>query len=669
MKLNFWHVALFFAVVALAAVLLFPTSFDVVSIYRNSLLFDSALGALEEMEARHPADRRVALERARVLFLTGAYQDAARLLEEITAQHPDFPDGWRERAKVYRAMLQHRQAEAALEQLLRVAPEDSAALSQLDEYYQWFQEPDRAVANLRAIVEQQPRNYHRHGDLVDVLLRAGDGDGAVAALRDMARQFPDSLEVREYLGDVLLARRDTAAIEVFAQLHEEHSERRDLFDRLCSALIVAGRREETLRRFEEFYGHLLPAPTYHRQRGQIYLYLADLPGAIAELERAASLGQDPAVWRQLAELEARRSRYSRSAYWAAQLVASDSANVGYWRLHADLLMAAGAKRQVVQVFEAAAARWPGDVELTVALADAYDWVEDYRRELQVTRGLVASQPRSARHRSRLARVLASLGRPLEAAPIYAGLLAGDPGSEAYREGLLRAARDASDSEADDARLLGWARQVYDCSPPGAVAPALLLADRFLRVGHAAAAEEVLARLAGRHRSDARLHARIGERLAAAHRRSAPAYFRRALDLDPREPTALSGLAGLLVAEAPGQAAALLERLAALRPGDVDVAYRAGLARDAAGDSSAAAPHFLRVVAQTSSQLPATAYEAQRRGHALWRTGRGAEALDLLAAARQQHARDAALTTDYAELLIWRGAYEEALVVLEEVPPP
>lgn len=666
MRFNYFYLALFFLTVALGALALFPTSLDIVSIYRNSYLYRTALESLDALEAEHPADPRVALERSRVLFLSGQYEAATDLLLETTRRQPDLTAAWRQLAETYRAQQRHRDAMATLEHLLVAAPGDSQALYLLDEYYSWFQEPERAEANLRSLLRYFPNDQHKYGALVDLLLRTGDGDGAVTVLRRMAGAFPDSLDMQQYLGEVLLARRDSAAVEVFARLHERQPQRRDIFDQLCAALIVSGRREEVLRRFEQYYAGLLPPVSYHQQLSRLFVYLSDRPRAIAQLEKAEALRPSPGIWRELLELNALQKDYGRATHYAARLVRADPENSEYRRLHVAYLATAGRRQDLVRALEEFVEKWPEDTGMWVELGDAYDWVEDYRSELRVARRLAAAEPGEEAHRARLARVLAALGRPSQAAAIYAQLLRRNRASDTYRLGLLQAVTDAP----GDRRALGWARQVYGLSGPGSAAATFLLADQLRRADRAGAAEDVLADLIGESRADADLEARVGQWLAEAGRiAAAQPYFRRALELDPDQSAALSGLAGLRVTEAPLEAAELLERLAALRPRDEDVAYRAGLAHAAAGDSLAATPHFRRVVALTERRRPATAYAVQRRAHALWRTGRVEEALPLLAAARHAYADDGSLATDYAELLIAEGSYDEALSALEEIPPP
>ena len=331
MRFNYLYVLVFFGAVVLAALTLFPTSLDVVTMYRQSFLYGTALEALEAIDDADDSGR-FGLERARVLFLVGRYDDAVEALVRVTTNHPQDPNGWRQLAQTYRAIQQPRRVIETLEQLTQVAPADSEALHLLDEYYRWFQMPDKAVANLRALVQHSPRNYDNYEKLVDLYMRTGRSEDASGLLASMAEVFPDSSEAMSDLGQVYLSQKDKRAVPVYEGLHRRFPDRADYADGLCSALIVAGQRRRALELFETFYRPRLEPVAYQSRLARTYIYLAEKGNAMAALERRLELSSHAEDRVLLAQLYAELGNYPQAAHHAGVLVQEVPQRRNYWSL-------------------------------------------------------------------------------------------------------------------------------------------------------------------------------------------------------------------------------------------------------------------------------------------------------------------------------------------------
>ena len=664
MRFNYVYVTLFFVLVAALGALLFPTYFDVATIHRNSFLYSTALGILDDID-RSSDEPRVDLERARVLYLVGRYDDALTVLEALTKQRPQHVGAWRQLAETYRTVQRPLDAMASLERLLAVAPADSQALYLVDEYYRWFQHTDRALANLQRIVEEFPEDFASHERLVDLYLRTGDGERAAALLQRMSGVFAEADESLGDLAALHLAQGDARAVEVYERLHERQPERTDLLDGLVAALIMAGRAADAMQRFDGNYEPRLAPPAFAARRARLQLVIGDQGGAIASFEVAESLDETLDFSRDLAELYAAAGDYVAAADRVARIVRRQPAQRANWELHVAYLATAGLRAELIAALEASLLRWPDDEALLRELADAYQWVEDYEAEGRVLKQLVGRRPEDPELLARLATNRAGADDAEGAVAAYDGLFrrARSAWSADHLDGLLLAAQGVPTSRRPCA-LLAAARSFLDPSRAGS---ALSLAAQLEACQRPDLAASVYDGLAATHARDATVLAQLGQQLAEeGYVAQAETRFVQALGHDRDHPTALSGLAAVRAGEDPLAAAGLLRRLQRLRPRDGDVAYRLGLALEAARDTTA----MLAAYGESLRWLPATdlsEYGVRQRAHALASTGDAAAALDLLTAAIERQPGAHELANDAAEILLSQGQAAEALRWLARVP--
>lgn len=663
MKLNYLYALLFFATILLGAALLFPTDLDVVLLYRNSYLYGTALSLLDELDKTNPEDERVILEQARVFYMVGRYERSVELLEELTARQSGDPEVWRQLGQAYRTLQQHRPAITAYEQLLASAPADSEALYLLEEYYRWFQFGDERAANLANIVAYYPRDFYSHEKLIDLYLRMGRGDDAVGAIEHTATTFPDSTDIQAELGQIYLSQRDERALSVFAALHEKYPEREDYFNGLISGLIIAEKREEALDRFAQFFRPRLEEGDYYQRLGQLYLYFNDAEQAIQTLEDKLAIAPTFDTRLQLIDIYARLGRYDRAVDHARQLIGENPERTDFWQTYVDYLATAEYREELVEALERYTATWPDDLRMLRELADAYEWVEDYRSALPVSRRLFAAEPQRDEHRDRLARLLNDLGDHAEAAPHYAWLLDRFPASTPYRQGLLLAVEGMPPGP----QALAYARQLYEAAGPELAAGGVLLARLYERQQQPDSSDPIYAELSRAHPDSAGLHAAIGQLLLEGRRlEEARAYFARSMELVPSD-DALSGLAAVAYEQNPPDALDLLLRLENRRPDDPDIAYRLGLTYEALADTVNMVSHYRRLLQLVADLEQEDLYSLRRKVHALFRTGDDRQAEELLLQGRTRYPQEVDLINDYAEILMARGEHERALAILREVP--
>ena len=677
MKLNYLYVVLLFVVLGLVAVLIFPTPYDRVTLYRKSHLYSPALQLLDQMAVQHPEDERVALERARILYLAGRYEKAVELLQEVSAENPHNTEAWRRLALTYRTIQQPRDAIFALEQVVVSAPADSEALYLLDEYYRWFQLSDRAGRNLEALVQHFPDAYDTWNQLANFYLRTGQGREAIRVLNQIVTTFPDSMDARLGLGYVFLFQKDQRALPLFEELHQTYPERREIFDGLTSALIIGDQKEKAIALFQHYYEPRLEPGAYYAGLSELYVYLNEPENAIRALEDKLKIAPAIETRLQLIDIYSMARDYLMAATYARQLVRDQPERVDLWEIYIASLEAAELKTELVEALEHYTARWPHNRAMWLELADAYEWIENYPAELQIAQRLFHEHPDRDDYRERLGRIYYALNDYDKAAAHYAYLLNKHPGSETFLQGLVWAVQNAPSGS----QSLAHARQLYQVSGPAQVEPALLLARLYEKKAQFARADRIYAQLRQAHPDSVHLHARIGRSILDGGRREpAQSCFLEVLEKDPGNRVALKGLAEITRDAAPQEALHYLEVLERDDPRDAEIIYQLALVHEALSDSTQMRSYFQRFLDLVLLSERTDIFFLRQKVHALYRIGSVHQALRLVEQLRQQyahfqpypqllqqHPQLLEALNDYAEMLIAQKQYDRALEVLEKVP--
>lgn len=663
MNLNYRAVTLFFCAILLGAALLFPSEFDVVTLYRNSYLYGDALDLVNRLGSEQDQDR-VALERADLLYLAGRYQETIQLLEEFTVTYPVQVEAWRRLAEVYRTLQQPQQALDALENLVAIAPADSMGLYLLDEYYRWFQMPVQAAANLEALITHFPQDYYNYEKLTYLHLGTGQQEDAIAAYQRCITVFPDSLQPQLDLGQLYLAQKDPRALPFFRDLHRSYPEQHKIVDGLVSALINAGERGETIETFRNFYRDRLEQSIYLHRLSRLYVYLGDPAEAAAVLERELALAPTIETRLQLIDFYASIQSYDLAVKHARVLVRQEPTQANFWEIYIDYLGAGLFKEQLVSALTQYVERWPDDRRMWSELADAYQWVENRQAEIDILRKLANQDPGDTALQQRLANAYLNQGSYARAASYYARLLQGDPGKPDYRQGLLWSLENMP----GDPLTPDYARQLYRATGPGLPAAGLLLAQFHSDGKQPQRAAEIYQQLRRAHPDSTQLLVEMGWRLfAAGDVPQAVSYWREVLAQDKNNRRALSGLADAVLVDDPRQALDYLRLLEKIDARDVPALYRTGLAYEALADSTQMRAYYRRVLALLGNEPNPIPETLRQQAHALYRTGDLNSARRLLAAGQRAHPDHLEILNDYAEVLIALGQHQEALKVLQKVP--
>ena len=664
MRYNYVYLAAFFVAVALVAYLIFPGQFDMVTMYRNSYLYNQALALLDKLEAQRPQTTRIDLERGHVLYLAGRYEEAARLLERVAAREPNNVAAWRRLAAAYRVLQRPKDAMVAFERIAEHAPADREALYLLDEYYRWFQMPKKAIANLQALTRHYPRDRYNWEKLYDLYLRTNQLEGAIRALEGAVEQFPDNLEERAELGRLFLIRRDPGAVQVFEALHLEVPESDEIAEDLVNALVITGRPDRAVEIFTAHYQDRSDPATYHERLADLYASMDRPAQAARALEQKLNLSPSEETRLAVATFYQDAEEYGLALSHVRILLESNPQEQEFWQICVELLQTLEMKDDLVVTLERYVEQWPEDWAKVYELADAYNWIEAYQEEAVVLERLIRAFPGRNDYRRRLAEGYYARRDYRKAAEQLARLVRARPDVTEYRALLLAVVQDLGTVRP----ALKYARMLYEAEGGGTETEAGLILIRLHgERGEHAEADRIGRELIRRHPENVDLRVWVG-RLAYDQGRTeeARANLRAAVEMAPEHPDALAGIADILGDDRPQEALAYLSRLYAVDPERPETAYRIGSVHESLADTARAAEFYRRFLELAPRSDRTDVYFWRQRAHALYRTGSTPEALDLLDDARERHPADLELVNDTAEILIHLKRYDQAMSLLSQL---
>ncbi|MBL4889588.1 MAG: tetratricopeptide repeat protein, partial [Candidatus Lindowbacteria bacterium] len=220
---------LFFITVAMCAFLIFPSSFDLVVLYKKSSLFGQAMELLKMIERQFPGHHRVRLERADVLYLRGQYGESDSILIKLTQDFPNNKDAWKQLVRGKKALLDKRQIVMAMEGLHKSDPADTHVLAEMTEYYSWLQMPNRLVATYKKLADLDPQNHYYWMTTSELYLQQGKYDEGIETLKIATRRFPESRDAIDLLTEALfILKRKPELAELYEQIiaddpHDSHA--------------------------------------------------------------------------------------------------------------------------------------------------------------------------------------------------------------------------------------------------------------------------------------------------------------------------------------------------------------------------------------------------------------------------------------------------------------
>ena len=322
-------------------------------IYWTDSQYDKSVEELGIAIQKNPRDERSRLALSRVLSSAGRDADAQRALEETIRVLPDsalarwwlgwglerlnqFADARREferaapsviagRSVIFASIGRLASAAAdlpgavdAFAQSVRARPNDPAVHKLLAGALLQQDRADEAVVELVAALLIDPLDAGAHAGIGQIHLNAGRDDEARPALGRAVELSPNYTEARYALATALMRLGNTQ--EAARELERvEQAQRQMVADRRRNMSLDVLKEEAALRAAEGNYDRAaaLWQQAIDREPGRPANHLgiaAALAGAgridtaIAHYEQAVSLGADPVVYRQLAELYAKVGR-------------------------------------------------------------------------------------------------------------------------------------------------------------------------------------------------------------------------------------------------------------------------------------------------------------------------------------------------------------------------
>jgi tetratricopeptide (TPR) repeat protein len=612
MNIKYSYVSAFFILVALVAFLLTPTRFDAAVIFRNSALFGDALLVLDKMEQEQSGHPGVPEEIVANLFQSGRYTEAAFRLEGYLEEDPDQPEQVRRLAGIYSAMQLPDEAMGAYERLLEIVPADSQALYRLDEYYRFLQIYAKAEKNLETIAELFPADLDKREGLTELYIQTGQQDKAIELLQRTIELFPDSLEARLQLGEVYLYSNDSRALEALEKLHLNYPDRVDVFDMLMAAMSNFGRVRDVPERFHNYYQTRLEPDQYFQRLQQLILVIPEARNVVQLLEEQVKAYPSERGRFLLASLYQSEEMYDLAVIQLRQLIAEKPDNQDYWKLFLYLLWEEKYKDELVEGLERYCSKWTDDLERRLQLAEAYNWVEKYIAERDLLIDLVNLDSANLEYRKRLGQCYFNLADSAE-----------------YKTALLAA---------------------VGAMAPGTVEPEYVESLFKDRAGYDIESALILAELYEQGENSIR----------------AEYYYRQSLEIEPDNSTALAGLTRIIAENKPQETLELLAELEKQNPKDYQLVYHRAQIYELLKNETEAAASYKKFLELARPLKTRDNYLIRQLARAYVIIGEEDRALELLREGRELFPDDVDLINDYAETLISRKKYDEAMIELDRI---
>jgi tetratricopeptide (TPR) repeat protein len=629
MNFNYIYVTVFSVFIILAAYLILPTRFDAAVIFRKSSIYDNAVEVLEKMEREQPGQDRVFRELIENLYQSGRYVEAAGRLENYLEDKPDKTEFIRQLALIYSSMQLPEKSIEAYERLLLAVPADSEALYSLNDYYWFLQMDDKAIRNLETIVELFPDDLVNRDALTELFIQTGRREQAIQMLKQTIRSTPKNLDASLGLAEIYVYSNDPNALDFLEKFHLGYPDREDIFDLLIIAMSNFGRVSEVPERFYRYYNDRLKPEEYFQRFSLILQGIPDTRNVIRLLEEQLKTAPMERVRFLLASFYQSEEMYEEAVPQMRLLIEEKPRNQAYWRLYLYLLWEEQYKHELVAGLEEYLSLWPDDLERQLQLAEAYDWVERYTEERNLLVRLINRYPANLEYRKLLARAYLNLGDYRRAAEQYNYMLSLHPDSAEYRAALLTALK----AMPTGSLYPGYVQSLFRASQVNDSESALLMAELYAQSDSMAQAES---------------------------------YYRRALVIEPTNTRALMGLVEIIIEDRPGEALGYLAILEKKNQGDYQVVYRTARIYDLLSNPEEAAGHYRRFLELVRDREARDSYFIRQKAWALSRTGEEDGALELLRQGREMFADDVEMVNDYAEMLIERKQYDEAMRELDRI---
>lgn len=497
---------------------------------------DGALTVLDGVLASQPSYHPAALAKANLLMQRGDYANAESILTALNAGDDRLKLSVTERVSMLGSLSEARLGQHKLE-LAR-----------------------QSVGELAGLVPDSPVAAYMQGRLA---LAQGKGRVAVTELQKAVRGAPSFLPARVMLGVAYLGQGNAAQAEAeFQRALEAAPDNVEVRKLLAQAQMRQGRADAAANVLAPALATNVDDPGLYALAGRARLMQGDRDAGDALLERGrAGMSEDPRMRLEMAGTYLAAGDPQR----ALELVATVPDDVGgETKKQIQFLALAGGKDKAVAKLEVDALikRDPKNVRLlNLAAAWLANQGDAAGARAYIGQALIAA-PKDARTLVNLGRLEMTAGRNEEARKAFEAALASDPKSGDAYFALAIMAEKQRDLPAAIRCISDWRK-----ADPDAPQPRLLLAraafhDRNPVEGHKLVDEAL--KLAP---NSAPVEGAVGQLLIEAGLYDeALGHFRKAVDLDTRDPRYLLGAARAQLAREQREAAReSLERALAIRP--------------------------------------------------------------------------------------------------------
>ena len=176
---------LFFVSVLVIAWMLFPTSIDIVELYKRSEQYDRAIFLLERIKKKEPDSIYFKKLQAGILMLAGRYNDAIEVLEHVVKNNPTDIDAYKRLSDAYMQTIRYKDAMKIYEKIVQFTPDDSEALINLRCFYRIYQCKSMAITNLEKYIRNFPDDISAFIELSRLYFTSDRLNDGIALLKKM----------------------------------------------------------------------------------------------------------------------------------------------------------------------------------------------------------------------------------------------------------------------------------------------------------------------------------------------------------------------------------------------------------------------------------------------------------------------------------------------------
>lgn len=318
MGISLWKSILFFLIILICGIFLFPSHRQVGLVYTQAKKFAFAVPYLQTQYQKQPKDFLNARRYLLALLYQGNFKKFEEVARKLEKQSPRDPQLLGLLAEFYESQMQYEKASLYWERLLALNPTDQEIKDRLAAYYMNYKKnsslldfyqrelpfqktPDMyyALAQLYsakkdmrameeiyiAILKKFPGEEAAKRKLADSYEYAGQVDQAIVLLRELFEENPEDPEYAQRLVAKLLDKNEKqSAIEVLDEIAKRFAGQERMLLSVCESLLRAGdksRAEQVLNGI----GQLNPQSPYLGRIGELYFQLEKFEQAKETLRR------------------------------------------------------------------------------------------------------------------------------------------------------------------------------------------------------------------------------------------------------------------------------------------------------------------------------------------------------------------------------------------------